>query len=378
MKLFFADMHRGWGGQPHAVVLLASELTKRGHDVILGGVKGAEMLQRAAAQGVRTWDGLKLERGLRLGSFLSDQRRLAELWKEFRPEGLLTNGAQDTWTCAAAFWRLRPSAFFVRWRHNSFPVPPHFFNRYLYRRIIDHVVVSSMQIAPLLTGTGLLPAERVSLFPCSTHLEQFLNAQPTLGLRKELGVAEDGFLAAAVGRLAPEKGHEVLLRAWTYVVKAEPQMKLAIAGAGGEEPRLRELAAALGLNQHVHFLGFRRDVPQLYAEADLAVLAPVAGESFGIALLEAYAAGRPCVATDVGGVRDLVIDGRTGLLVRPRDPELLAAAILRMFAAPEERAKMAQAGKAHVLANFTPKRLADTAEQLFEQLRAARVRRSGK
>ena len=106
----------------------------------------------------------------------------------------------------------------------------------------------------------------------------------------------------------------------------------------------------------------------LYNEADLAVLAPVAGESFGIALLEAYAAGRACVATDVGGVSDLVLDGKTGFLVKPRDEAAIAAAVVRCLKDPDLRAEFAKAGRARVLEHFTPEKLGDVAEELFARL----------
>jgi len=107
----------------------------------------------------------------------------------------------------------------------------------------------------------------------------------------------------------------------------------------------------------------------LYTASDLAVLAPVAGESFGIALLEAYATGRACVATDVGGVGDLVQDGTTGFLVKPRDEAGIAAAVVRCLKDAELRERFARAGHERVLTNFTPEKLGDVAETLFAKLR---------
>ena len=121
----------------------------------------------------------------------------------------------------------------------------------------------------------------------------------------------------------------------------------------GEQPPLKAIIDALHLQNRVFLLGFRNDVPHIYNEADLAVLAPVAGESFGIALLEAFAAGRACVATDVGGVRDLVVDGETGFLVQPRDEAAIAGAIVTCLKDAALRERFAQAGRARVLAtNF--------------------------
>jgi len=372
MRLFFINMHRHWGGQSAVVVLLAGELAKRGHEVLVAGVANSELIKRATAEGLKTYAELELRRGFRPISFFGDHGRLKKLWSDFKPDIILTNGSQDTWSCAFARLRFRDKPALVRWRHNSFEISTHAANRWLYRKLISHVVVSSSEIAPLLTKTGLVSAERITPFPPSTRLEKFLNAQATSGLRKEFNVAPEGTLTVSVGRLAPEKGHDVLIRAWKRVHAELPHAKLLIAGLGTQHEPLAKLTRDLGLDAHVFLPGFREDIPALYAEADLAVLAPTAGESFGIALLEAYATGRACVATDVGGVKDLVVNGETGWLVPPKDDEKLAAALIEALKNPEARAKFGAAGKARVLEKFTPAKLADTAEALFKKLAPAR------
>ena len=370
MRLFFANMHRHWGGQSTALMFLAAEMKQRGHQVLVAGVRGSELMLRAKKSGMEIFDELELRRGFRPFSFWRDQRRLLHCWRDFNPEIILTNGSQDTWACGLARWSGFRGAKLVRWRHNSFDVSAHIFNRWLYRSLIDHVVVSSAAIAPLLTRNGLVPPRRITVFPPTTELENFIRAGdlPRDGkLREELQVPPGGTLTLSVGRLVSEKGHDTLIRAWRKVADALPGAKLAIAGLG-EQPPLKKIIDELKLNDRVYLLGFRDDIPLLYNAADLAVLAPVAGESFGIALLEAYAAGKACVATDVGGVRDLVLNGETGFLVKPRDVDGIANALIQCLKDPALRTRFAQAGRARVLANFTPEKLGDTAEILFRQL----------
>ena len=355
MRLFFVNMHRHWGGQSTALHFLAEELAKRGHDIVVAGVKDSELMLRAAKAGLKTFDALELRRGFRPMSFRRDQKNLKKFWREFKPQLILTNGSQDTWACGIARWTGFRSAKLVRWRHNSFEVANHVFNRWLYRTLIDHVVVSSAAITPILTKDGLVAAERVTVFPPTSKLDPFIAASRLprdQTLRAELKVALQGTLTLSVGRLAVEKGHDTLIRAWRRVVDLLPDAKLAIAGLG-EQPPLKKIIDELNLQEHVHLLGFRNDVPMLYNASDLAVLTPVAGESFGIALLEAYATGRACVATDVGGVGDLVIDGETGYLVKPRDEVAIAAALVRCLKSAELRERFARAGHERVLANFT-------------------------
>ncbi len=131
---------------------------------------------RAHKAGLKTFAELELRRGFRPMSFWRDQRSLKKFWRAFKPEILLTNGSQDTWACGLARWSGFRSAHLVRWRHNSFDIANHIFNRWLYRSLIDHVVASSAAITPILTKTGLVPAERVTVFPPTTALEPFLRA----------------------------------------------------------------------------------------------------------------------------------------------------------------------------------------------------------
>ena len=370
MRLFFVNMHRHWGGQSTALLFLAEELAARGHDIVVAGVRDSELMQRAAKAGMKTFDALELRRGFRPLSFRRDQARLKKFWNDFKPQLILTNGSQDTWACGLARWTNYRGAKLVRWRHNSFAVSTHIFNRWLYRSLIDHVVVSSAAITPILTKGGLVAENRVTVFPPTSKLDPFIAASALPRdetLRNELNVAPDGTLTVSVGRLAAEKGHDTLIRAWRRVVDELPNAKLAIAGLG-EQPPLKKIIEELAQQNHVHLLGFRNDVPLLYNAADLAVLAPVAGESFGIALLEAYAAGRACVATDVGGVGDLVLDGQTGFLVQPRDELAIANALIRCLKDPELRNRFARAGHDRVLEHFTPKKLGDVAENLFMSL----------
>src|SRR5207253_10486932 len=132
-----------------------------------------------------------------------------------------------------------------------------------------------------------------------------------------------------VARMSPEKDAESLVRAAALAARQLPAFRLEVAGDGACLPALKQLAAGLALGDHVRFLGEVRDVPALLARASLFVL-PSQTEGISLTILEAMARGLPVVATCVGGNPEVVEDGRTGLLVPPRDPEALARGILRL------------------------------------------------
>ena len=137
-------------------------------------------------------------------------------------------------------------------------------------------------------------------------------------------------LVGVVARLEPEKGHPTLLEAWPKVLRAVPDAYLLIVGEGSRREALEAQARELRIAHRVVFTGRRDDVPAVTAALDVAVL-PSYREAQGLSILEAMALSRPVVASNVGGIPEMIEDGRTGLLVPPHDADALAAAIIRLL-----------------------------------------------
>jgi glycosyltransferase involved in cell wall biosynthesis len=186
-------------------------------------------------------------------------------------------------------------------------------------------------------------------------------------MREVLGVGDE-FAWLAVGRLMWKKDYVTMLEA----MARQREGVLLIAGVGPLEEKLRALAGELGVR--VRFLGLREDIADLMNASDGLVLSSVV-EGLPMVLIEAAAAGLPCVATDVGGVREAVLDGQTGFVVRVQDPVALAAAMKRLAELPPEaRARMAESARAHALAQFDVRTVAAQWEQLYlDRLEAARL-----
>ena len=186
-------------------------------------------------------------------------------------------------------------------------------------------------------------------------LERFDEAPGRDVVRKEFGIPGDAPVVAAIGRLEPEKGHPTLIEAWPLVHHHFPQARLLIAGEGSERDRLEGLAAAHLRSElccdSVAFLGRRDDIPAVLAAADVVAM-PSYREAQGIAILEALAAERPVVASNVGGIPEMITDGVTGTLVPSHDPSALAAAIIALFTHPDRAAKLAAAGHEMVHEEF--------------------------
>jgi sugar transferase (PEP-CTERM/EpsH1 system associated) len=173
--------------------------------------------------------------------------------------------------------------------------------------------------------------------------------------------------AIHVARLHPVKDQATLLRAARRVVDAEPSFRLDVVGDGPARAELFALRDELGLGDHVRFLGFRDDVAGVLAAADFFVLTSVT-EGISLTLLEAMATGLPVVATDVGGNREVVADGRTGLLVPARSHAALAEAILQLVRNPERTRRLGAAARRRVEEEFDLRRVVARYEQLYLSL----------
>ena len=158
----------------------------------------------------------------------------------------------------------------------------------------------------------------------------------------------------AAGRLVKEKGFHILLQALPLVLEKYPDLDLLLAGEGEEAEALTTIVDALSLSAHVHFLGPlpNQDVIHWMMECEAVVL-PSLEESLGIVCQEAMAAGKAVVATRVGGVPEVVVDGTTGILVPPEDPYALAQAIIAILQDPVRRDRMGAAGRQRVIREFT-------------------------
>jgi glycosyltransferase involved in cell wall biosynthesis len=191
--------------------------------------------------------------------------------------------------------------------------------------LMDHVIVVSKAIEQKIAEEGRSGAP-VSLIYNGVDLQRYNHQQPCCTLHEEYSIPEESPIVGVVARLEAEKGHRVLLDAWPRVLALHPEAWLLIVGEGSERNSLEAQAATLGIAEHVVFTGRREDVPAVTAALDVAVL-PSYREAQGLSVLEAMALSRPVVASNVGGIPEMIEDEVSGLLVPPGDSQALAAAM---------------------------------------------------
>ena len=233
----------------------------------------------------------------------------------------------------------------------------------LLARLSTRVIAISERQASELRDLGIATEPRLVRLPLGLDLAPFLD--PSTGhLRRELGLDAAVPLVGIVARLVPIKAIDVFLRAAALIAAESPRAWFVVVGDGEERDRLRALADELGVRERVHWLGWRADLPAIYADLDVVVLTS-RNEGTPVSLIEAQAAGRAVVATEVGGVPDVVVPPERGVLVPDGDHGAVARAVLDLLTDSDRRGAMGAAGRAAVYPEYDSATLVGRIERLY-------------
>ena len=299
----------------------------------------------------------------RLGKlrYLLHARRVRRMVRELRPD-LVHALHLTSYGFLAALCGVRPTIVSV-WGTDVLEAPRlsplhYLITRYALGRA-DHITATGLRLAQ--AATRYAPkAKPVTVIPYGVDLEVFKpRPRPPL----------EDVVVGAVARLSPEKGLRYLLDAFSRLARDDDRVRLVLAGDGPERRRLERMVEGERLGERVCFLGevSHESVPEVLAGIDVFAM-PSIYEGFGVAALEAAAMEVPVVATDVYGIPDVVADGETGLLVRPRDVGALAGALGRLVDDEVLRRRLGQAGRVFVQAHYS---WAENAAQMEELYRTA-------
>jgi len=236
---------------------------------------------------------------------------------------------------------------------------------YRYVGRASRMVAVSADLKQFLVNRVGVTADRVNVIYNGLDIDSSPAACSGDTVRADLRTEGYDHVIGAVGSLYPVKGHIHLVRALPAILQRCPRTLLLLIGRGELEQALRQEVARLKLDAHVRFLGFRRDVPLLLSALEVFVL-PSLSEGLSMAMLEAMAAGKPVVATRVGGNPELVLDGESGYLVDAESPQALADKVVRLLQDRELANRMGVRGRLRVREKFTLRTMVDAYQRLYE------------
>lgn len=353
MNVLFLDNERGWRGGQEQIFTLMRGLHQRGIYSMLVGPEGTLLARRVCEIGVRhttlSWRG---ELGLAWAPGLL--RVLAERrWDIVHfntPSGII----------GAAFWSRRARVpLRVLSRRVNFPLRG-WASRWKYMYATDYIITVSSGIAATLRDCGI-PADRIGVVYEGIDVAE-IESTPAERLYPE-GICVIGCVAF----LSREKGHSTLLAAFARLQARRPAVRLVLLGDGPLQADLERQAKQLGVAEAVLFLGFREQVAPLLRGFDIFVL-PSLSEGLSSGILAAMAAGLPVVASNIGGIPELVRDGVTGTLVPAGEPRALAEALEHLVDRPDVGAACGVAGREVVLKNFTLDQKVERTLAIYEAL----------
>jgi len=230
----------------------------------------------------------------------------------------------------------------------------------------DILLTVSESVKDDLVRLGVARSARIRVLPLGLDLTPLADPLPRGGLRAEANWGSDTRVVGVVGRLVPIKDLDTFIDAAVLVGAMAGDVRFAVVGGGEERERL-EVRARSVLGDRIHFFGWRKDPAVVFGDLDVVVNTSL-NEGTPVALIEALAAGRPVIATAVGGTPDLLEGGRFGALVPAQSPEQIARAIQSSLDLPEAAHRVAAAGRAAVLSRYSVVRLLDDMAALYREL----------
>ena len=370
MKILYVTTGAEFGGAPLHVLQLAEYMLKRGHEVGLVAAPEPRMMQEAKALGVKIFPNPHFVRPVVLWKDLRALWKVSQAVRQFKPDLVSAHSTKAGFAARFSCAIFGVPAIFTAhgW---AFTDGKNLISRYflalaerLASKVTKKIICVSEHDKESAICLHVAPEKKLKVIHNGMEPSLYLNADGSKS-RFELGLSEDEILITMVARFVPQKDHDTLFKALSFL--PECGFKVALVGGGEREALFRREVEKQGLNGRVMFLGERRDVPQVLAASDIFVLSSN-WEGLPRSIIEAMMSGLPVVATRVGGVPELVEDGVTGFLVPPKNPQALAKVLQRLLDDPELRRRMGQAGREKALREFTLDRMLRETEKVYEEV----------
>jgi glycosyltransferase involved in cell wall biosynthesis len=325
MNIVHTEASCGWGGQEIRILEESRGMLARGHQVVVLCPPESRIFAEAKRRGIPV-EALPIGRKNLKGLFAL--RR----WLATHPADVInTHSSTDSWLAALACKTLHDAPPIVRTRHISAPIPANRASRWLYTHAVRHVATTGESLRQTLIRHNRFPANQITSVPTGIDTSRFAPAEDKAAMRHALGLDPARRYLGIVATLRSWKGHLFLLDAFVSLAKDHPNLTLLIVGEGPMRNVIENKIAELHLADRVQLAG-QQDRPEDWLKAlDVFCLPSYANEGVPQAVLQAMLTGLPIVSTPVGAITEAIADGKTGLIMPPKDSQALAAAISRLL-----------------------------------------------
>ena len=360
LRTLHINTARTWRGGEQQTLYLTSGLTQLGHVADLVCQPGSALAERAKAAGVNI-----IEINMRGEWDFIAAARIARLISRGRYDVVHAHTAHAHIVGGLASWMLIRRPKRVVSRRVDFSVRKNWFAGLKYKFWADVFIAISLAVRDVMVRGGV-PAQKLRVVNSSVDLTRFENVEVG-DLRGELGLPADAILVVNPAYLVGHKAQKYLVGAMPEVIAKYPNAYCLIVGEGELRPQLEAQIAQAGLTGRVILTGFRRDALRFIKGADVAVMSSQE-EGLGNTVLEALALGRPMVATNAGGIPEIIENDVNGILVERRDSHALAEGIIKMLGNPDAAARYIEAGHRTIRDKFTRERLVERTIDVYREL----------
>ena len=363
MKILHLNTEKTWRGGEQQTLNLLAGLTRRRIDCHLVCQAGSPMAERAARAGVTVFPMTMLGEVDLAAGF-----RIRKLINRFNYH--IVHSHTSHAHSLAFLASIGSGVIRLVTRRVDFSIFRHSFLKLSgikYRFMADYYIAISHKIKNVMVNDGI-PDSRIFVVHSGIDSQRFISAKGD-HLLVEFNIKDSQKVVINVAHLAEHKGQTYLVRAIPRVIEKLPDTRFFIVGQGELMENLKETASALGLKKELIFTGFREDVADFYKIADLYVMSSVQ-EGLGTAVLDALAVAKPVVATNAGGLPEIIRDGKTGRLVEPADPVSLADGIVDMLNRKEAAKAMAAEGQIMVQDCYSIDAMVDNNIEVYKKVLA--------
>lgn len=356
LTILHTESSTGWGGQEIRILRESLGMMKRGYRVIIAAPERSNIFKRAEALGTkvfpcdfRKWNHL---------SFL----KILSLIRQEKVDILNTHSSSDSWVATIGARLSGSGVKIIRTRHLSTPIGKSMFSRLIYDIFPDAIVTTGEEIRQRMIKENRFNPAKIFSIPTGIDIEQF---SP---LRNKPVLPSKGFLVGMIGVLRSWKGHRYLIEAIPEIVKSIPDAVFYIVGDGPQYENIKGLIDNLSLRDKVFMLGHREDIPEILASLNVVVHPSYANEGVPQSVLQAMAMEKPVIAADVGAIKEVIIDGKTGFLIPPRDVRAIAERVITLYRKPHLGNAFGKEGRRLVERSYSFEGMLNRIEGLYKMV----------
>ena len=326
LTILHTESSIGWAGQEMRIIIEAREMKNIGYNIIIAVQPCSGIIPAIDREGFG-----KEIMAMNKKNTITSVIYLIRIIAKYKVDIVNTHSSWDSWIASIAARISRHNPIIIRTRHLSTPVSKGLLSRIVYQYLPHLIITTGNSIRESLININRFPHDKIVSIPTGVDLDVFCPRPVNNELRSKLGISKEGKAIGTIAALRSWKGHDYLLEAAKILIEKRKDTKFVIAGDGPRYNHLVEKAKSMGITNHVLFLGYRDDIPDILSMLDVVVLPSYANEGVPQSILQAMAMGKPVVASSAGSIPEVVHDKETGILVEPKNANALAEGIVFML-----------------------------------------------